>query len=705
MTDDETAPNRPRFRPFAVPRLGLLTVRSFLRSPLPTAALAALLLIPLLYSGMYLWSFWDPFGRMEHLPVALVNEDRPVEVDGERVDAGGELTDTLLERGDLDWHPVDAREAARGLAEGDYYVSLTVPEDFSADLTSPSRDREAPAQAMLIAHYNDSNSFVVRQLAGAAFKEIRDAAEQTAIRGYLDEIFLGFNEIHGRTEEAADGADLLSEGAGEAEEGSGELSGGLGTAHEGAGELSGGLDELYTGSKDLATGAETASTEVSAQAEKIGDLADEWLPRLEEDAPDVQERAELVAELSGDLAEVLNGLPEDIDTEGLSEVDRRLDEYLEAHPELETEQPDLYLLLSDLRDGMDVALSTARFVEDNRDDIVSTADEAADLSEKAADLAEDLPDHVESAEDARDRVDELAEGLEDLSEGAAALRDGLETASTASGELDEGLGRLSEGSDDLHEGLGELSTGSDELAGGLTEGVDRIPTYDERGRENAGDMMSSPVRLSSEIDNEAPDYGTGFAPFFVPLSLWVGAMVVFMVVPALSSRALASSAPSWRVALAGRTVPMLLGFGQVLVMMSALHLLLGLESRNWPLLIGFLLLTAAAFAATVQYLNVRFGAAGRVVALALLVLQLTSAGGTYPIETSPAFFQAIGPYLPLHWGVTAMRQLIGGGDMVLVWQAFGVMSLWFVVPLSLTWLTVERKRMWTMSALYPALRL
>jgi hypothetical protein len=68
------------------------------------AALAALMLIPLLYSGMYLWSFWDPFDRMENLPVALVNADEGAEVDGEEVNAGDELTGTLLDRGDLDWH-------------------------------------------------------------------------------------------------------------------------------------------------------------------------------------------------------------------------------------------------------------------------------------------------------------------------------------------------------------------------------------------------------------------------------------------------------------------------------------------------------------------------------------------------------------------------------------------------------------------------
>ncbi|WP_083924272.1 YhgE/Pip domain-containing protein [Nocardiopsis lucentensis] len=681
-------------------------MRSFLRSPLPTAALAALLLIPLLYSGMYLWSFWDPFGRMSHLPVALVNEDVPVRVGDEEVDAGTELTETLIDGGDLDWQLVDAEEAARGLGDGTYYVTLTIPADFSENLTSPSRDREEPVPAMLEADYNDSNSFIVRQLGNSAFKEVRDAVSGSTISGYLDEIFLGFNEIHGKTEEAAEGADDLAGGADTAEEGSGELSDGIDTAHTGAGDLSSGLDELYAGSQTLASKSNTASEEVSGKVEALNEFADEYLPDLEEeDIPTIQERASVAAELADGMVAALELLPEEIDTTHMESADQRLDTWMEENPELETEMPELYGILTDVQGAMDTALSTAQFVNDNREDIEAIAEQAAALSAKADELSEDLPELVDKAESARDDVNDLAEGLEALAEGAEDIRDGLAVASGGASDLDDGLGELSGGAGDLHDGLGELASGSGELADGLAEGVEEIPTYSDEGRGTASDMMSQPVRLDSTIDNEAPNYGTGFAPFFVPLSLWVGAMVVFMVLPALSSRALSSSAASWRVAFAGRIVPLLLGFGQVAVMLAALHALLGLEARNWPLLVAFLLLTSAAFTATVQYLNVRFNAAGRVVALVLLVLQLTSAGGTYPIETSPGFFQAIAPFLPLHWAVTAMRQLLGGGDMSIVWSAFGVMSLWLVVPLLLTWLAVERKRVWTMNSLYPALKL
>ncbi|WP_033353538.1 YhgE/Pip domain-containing protein, partial [Nocardiopsis xinjiangensis] len=661
----------PRVRWFAVPRLGLLTMWSFLRSPLTVAALAALVLIPLLYSGMYLWSFWDPFDRAEHLPVALVNEDEPVEAGGEQVDIGGELTEELLDRGDLDWRPVDADEAASGVQEGEYYVSLTIPPHFSEDLTSPSRDHEDPTRSLLVANYNDANGYVVRQITSSAFKEIREAAAQEAISGYFDEIFVGFNDVQGKTEEAAEGAGELSTGAGDAEEGSGELSEGAGEAHEGAGDLDEGLTELLEGSRTLATGTETVSEEIGGQVERLDEFADEWQPRLEEDVPALQERAESVAEVSGELSTALESLPEETETEELADLDRRLSEFLEENPELADEYPEAHGILVDVQDGLGTALSLAGFVEDHRSDIDDAAETAATVSSTASALAEDLPGLVEDAGTARERAEELSEVLDEISTGAGDLREGLDEASSGASDLDEGLGSLSGGAFELHEGLGELAGGADELAEGLDEGAEEVPTYSERGRADAADMMSEPVSLDSEIDNEAPDYGTGFAPFFVPLSLWVGAMMVFMVLPALSSRALSSAAPSWRVALAGRIVPLMLGSGQVLVMMAVLSGGLGLSAPNWPALIGFLLLTSAAFTATVQYLNVKFGSAGRVVALVLLVLQLTSAGGTYPTETSPAFFQEIGPYLPLYWAVTAVRQLLAGGETFLVLQAVG----------------------------------
>nr|WP_221308311.1 YhgE/Pip domain-containing protein [Nocardiopsis mwathae] len=695
-------------------RLGGLSVRSFFRSPLPVAALAALALIPLLYSGLYLASFWDPFGKMDNLPVALVNEDEPVTVDGEETHAGQDITDELLEGGDLDWRLVDADEAADGVATGRYYVSLTIPHDFSANLASPSEDEADPVPAMLEAHYNDANSYIVRQLMGSAFKEIQAAAGKSATGKYLDSMFLGFNDIQDKTEEAADGAGQLADGTDDAKDGSGKLYTNLGDAKDGSSQLRDGIGELYDGSKKLATGATKASKEVAEKTDKLNDAADEWIPVIRNDAPKVKDTADEISDLADAVAHPEDHLPNLPKAQaGATKTPTDFQSYLDANPDLQQSDPQLYALLTDgkkLADraggsgGSGGSGGTVEVDKDKIDQIQSKADKLSKDAHKVSEAAGDADDYIDKAEDAVDKVNDLNDGLADLAKGNRDLRDGLKKANTGIKDLDTGIGLLHSGAGDLDEGIGKIKDGQHELADGLEEGAEAIPTFDDGERDTSGDMMSKPVRLSDSIDNEAPQYGTGFAPFFVALSLWVGAMMTFMVLPAVSKRGLAGTAPSWRVALAGWLPPVAIGIAQVLVMMSALHLLLGLEAARWGGVIGLLVLTVGAYCAVVQWASVQFGTAGRIVSLVLLMLQLTSAGGTYPIETSPGFFQAIAPYLPMSHVVQALRILISGGDLGAVWTACGVLAAYLVGALALTWFAVSRKRMWTMKDLHPALK-
>jgi putative membrane protein len=257
----------------------------------------------------------------------------------------------------------------------------------------------------------------------------------------------------------------------------------------------------------------------------------------------------------------------------------------------------------------------------------------------------------------------------------------------------------------LETALAQISDGSGKLATGLGEGVRQIPNYGDDERAARDDMMSDPVRLAGATDNAVPNYGTGFAPFFVPLSLWVGGMIIYMLLRPLNPRAMAGTAPGRRVALAGWLPAALIGAAQACVVLAVLHLALGLRAEHWPGLVAFLALASAAFLAVIQWVNARFGPIGRILALALLMLQLTSAAGTYPIETSPRFFQVIRPYLPMSWVVDGMRHLISGGPMTSVWQGCAVLGAFLTGGLALTALAVRHNRVWTMKRLHPALKL
>lgn len=96
-------------------------LKRFSRGTMPRVAVITIILMPLLYGAMYLWAFWNPFGEVNKVPVALVNEDRGTVTQGQLVKAGDEVSDALVDSGELQLHRVSTDEAADGVASGKYY--------------------------------------------------------------------------------------------------------------------------------------------------------------------------------------------------------------------------------------------------------------------------------------------------------------------------------------------------------------------------------------------------------------------------------------------------------------------------------------------------------------------------------------------------------------------------------------------------------
>jgi putative membrane protein len=300
-------------------------------------------------------------------------------------------------------------------------------------------------------------------------------------------------------------------------------------------------------------------------------------------------------------------------------------------------------------------------------------------------------------------IGQAASGASTLAAGVARLHNGALQLQAGLGRLQDGAQRLAAGASRLDAGIAKLSAGAHELATRLAAGARRVPKYGPRQRDTRADVMSDPVQLAKTALNPAANYGTGFAPYFIPLSLWVGAMVGFTLLRALSDRALASTAAPWRVALIGFAPATFLGILQALILLAVLHFAIGLDMARPLAVVAFLALTVMCFTAINQLLVARFGPAGRVLSIVALLLQLTAAGGTYPVETSPPFFGAIHPFMPMSYVVRSLRHLISGGDLGPVWQACAVLAVFIAGSLVLTSITARSRRVWTVQRLHPEL--
>ncbi len=303
---------------------------------------------------------------------------------------------------------------------------------------------------------------------------------------------------------------------------------------------------------------------------------------------------------------------------------------------------------------------------------------------------------------------QLSAGAAELQTGATALASGAQQASTGARQLDTGAKSAANGAAQLSDGIGQLrggisraDNGAKSLADGLAEGAKQIPTYDKDQRDRLATVVAEPVGADGVRLHRVAAYGYGLAPYFVALGLWVGGMALFFMLRPVPARAVASTAPSWRVALAGFAPAALFGVAQAVVLSAVVMWWVGVEVASPALFVAFALLASLTFVAVNQALVAALGSAGRFLGLILIVLQLSAAGATYPIETTPAFFQVLNPLLPLTYAVRAFRSIIAGGSLHLA-PAATVLICWLLVSLLLTILTARRGRTWSLARLRPA---
>lgn len=642
-------------------RLALAELRRF-RGRLPLAGLAFLLVVPTLYGSLYLWSNWDPYGKADQIPVAVVNEDEPVTVDGREVDAGAEFVRQLRAGRELGWRYTDAADAEDGLTEGRYLMIIRVPRDFSSKLSSPATG--SPERARLLIRLDDANGYIMSIIAKTVEAEIQNQVNAAAYATYAEVALGGFTQVRRGLGEGADGARQLARGARELQMGGNRLSDGLDRLSTGAGRLRTGSAQLRDGTQELAGVVDTAAGAV-----------DQGLDRLDG-----------VATVAGDAADVARQIA--AGTQGAADASARIEDQVDA---LAQAVPDVTNdpAYQELQRLAAQAAQQSGQVATDTGEAAGRLDTLAQQAQGAAGRTDALKAQVQQG---RDDVDRLARGAAEVADGAAELDNGLDTAAA-------GAERIAPGAQQLREG-------SRRLADGLAAAQERVPALEADDRAEQADVLANPVELSSSNANPAYVYGRGLAPFFLSIALWVFGLIAYLMLRPVAGEALASSRlPAWVVATGAWFPAAGLGMVAALILYAVVDVGLGLDPLEPLLTIGLMLLAVATFTAIDHCLRLAFGAVGDALSLVLLVLQLAAAGGIYPIETAPGVLQAIHPLLPMTYLIDAFRVTISGGESAHLLRDVAVLAGFLIVALTLTMVTVTRQRMWTIARLKPELEL
>ncbi|TDL31307.1 YhgE/Pip domain-containing protein [Jeotgalibacillus sp. S-D1] len=747
--------------------------------------LLAILFVPILYAGMFLWSFWDPYEKLSDLPVAVVNGDSGYNYEDEQLTLGDDLVSNLKDNDSFNFHFVSQKEAYRDLENQKYYMVVEIPENFSQN-ASTLMD-EQPDKLELKYVPNEGYNFLSAQIGETAVNEIKSSISKEITSTYAETMFGKVDEMANGLVKASNGAGDLEDGAAKLTDGSTDLKNhleelasksvdfqaGLQGASSGTEELANGANELSTGMTQLSDASDqllNASMDVQSGSGQVADGASKTragLTELDQKTPALIESTDQVAagiqQLQQELpAQIASQASAEL-TAGIEEVSAGLDELQpqltaplaekvteEAAARQEAQLGQLADVLSENgvdQDTIDAVIQQQKQNAPSREEIENQVAEAVDsgltegtsslgstLSQEAAGIEEQIQSQIQTAIDPafnqlhdgviqlnegqkslQNGIHQLAVGAEELENGSAKLASGqnsyvenMQTFNQRVNDADSGARKLAGGSNELNIGLNELSgggqkltngvhdlaDGSASLANGNTELLNGTKTLHDKladagdqasgvkGTSDTYDMFANPVNVEKEPINHVANYGTGFAPYFISLGLFVGGLLVTIVFtinkPAVKPR----NGFTWFTGKFGIIASV--GIIQALLTDAILLFGLGMEVTSVPYFILVSIVTSITFMTLIQFLVTVFGDPGRFVAILILILQLTTSAGTFPVELIPNLLQPINALLPMTYTVQAFKSVISSGDVQFMWSNIAILLTYTAVFMALT---------------------
>ena len=522
-------------------RVALVELKRLTSGVLPVLVLLAMSCIPLLYGSLYLYGNWDAYGNVNGIVGALVVEDEGAkDASGNYLNTGADVKKSLLDAGTFDWKSVETRDkAVQGVSDGTYDFALVIPKDFSARLVSTGSfkpDEKGntgpinPQAAGLEIITNDANNYVLTNIVTKAGTAVRDSVASKVGDKTANTLLASFTTIHGKMNEAADGADKinantvklsdamtqladgtgtlndgavkLADGSGQLVDGSGrliegqnkladgssQLADGAGTLNQGAGKVNDGAIKLADGSSTLANGASDAHNGASQLADGSAALAN-GTGSLKKGANDLAQGAQQVADGTHSLKNAL-------DQDGVRQLPGTLTAMCQNLNSIDTSAPSgdfgtdlsntvVSKVAEDTRQKLAPLVESGSISQETADAIVAninseqTKSVVASANDQA--LKNHLAQHGQAGSDVLAKLQTLkndncvatgesaaAQKLSTLIDGVDKLDSGATAVAQGAGTLRDGITKLDSGATTLADGSAKLADGTGKVADGAS---------------------------------------------------------------------------------------------------------------------------------------------------------------------------------------------------------------------------------------------
>lgn len=719
-------------------------LKALIKNPKLIITMIGVALVPALYNLSFLGSMWDPYGRVNDLPIAVVNQDKPAKMADESLTIGDDMVDKMSKNKELDYHFVSSKSAQKGLKKGDYYMVITLPEDLSQRATTLLN----PEPQKLTIRYQTSkgHGMVAAKMGETAMTKLKESVSQNITKIYTSAVFSSMTELQSGLKEASTGSQALASGAKTAQAGSQTLSTNLVALtnasqqfQQGTGRLTSGLTTYTDGVNQVKNGLGTLSTDIPNYLNGVSRLS-QGAFQLNQGLSQLTQATTLSDEKAKGIQSLIVGLPvlnqgiQQLNTElstmetpnlNADELGNSLGAIAQAAKQVIAEETaaqneelsalqatSVYQSLTAEQQGELAAalnqsdksqtVSAAQTILSSVQTLstglrtLSQGNNLAQLDQLKSAVSQIASQSNQALPGASSALSELSMGLSKVNgslnqqvlpgsnqlttglaqlngynttigSGVTKLSEGATALSTKSGELLNGSQQLSEGAGKLADGSFQLSQGGNQLTSGLTDLSTGLSTLNGSLAKASQQLslvsvqdknaraVSKPVLLNEKDRDDVKTNGIGMAPYMIAVSLMVVALSTNVIFAnSLSGRPVKNK---WDWAKQKLVINGFISTVGSIILYLAIQLL-GFEAHYGMKTLGFIILSGWTLMALVTALVGWDDRYGSFASLVMLLLQVGSSGGSYPIELSGAFFQTLHPFLPMTYVVSGLRQTI-----------------------------------------------
>ena len=641
-------------------------------------SMAVISFIPILYSGFFLGSIWDPYGQTKNLPVAFVNEDKGASLNGKSLNVGESVEKKLKDNHDLGWEFVSKQQADEGVNSGHFYAVVTIPSDFSQKAASITESE--PQQAVINFTTTPAKNYIGSLVSNQAAAKVKSSVSEQITQAYAKGILENLDKLGIGLDTAANGASTLHDGLGRLQSGTQTYVGGVKQLAVNQQSLTGGLAQLSDGSRKLQAGLGQLSNNLPTESQ-LSQLSDgmkqlqsginQLNASVSNPSPALVAQQNKVETEAQTLKKTVEDSKSDLSAAG--DTLRTLDMQAAASVSKSTtiSLPQISNIYQAFTKTQTIIEQTGTLREDLQALKRQLSAQQTQLQDGVSALNNGVNQLAPNAITAFNGYNSVRFANNQLLAGSASLTNGLNEAKSGSQKLANGASLLESRSGALIDGTSQLTNGADTLANKLADASNRIKIQPTGATTQQ--QIANPVKSEMTEKGNVPNYGYALSPYVLSLSLFVGAIVLNVIYPIRKTFSEQESAIRWWLSKA--SVAGVAAFMQATILMLVMVFFLGLTPEHPAHFIGAIYLTSFAYMSIVSLLVIVLDNPGRFLAMVLLVLQLGSSEGTFPIQTANGFFQAINPLVPMTYSIRALRQAISGG----LDNAFYGGSMWVLV--------------------------